>query len=114
MTSKERIPVSTRYSDDDLELVVADTYEELLAKVEEAMRDEKIRVNGIGLKIQEDKAKLWEINSKLNEVWCGGRKIIPTNNIKHLGCVIQHNLKPYSQVELTYMKIKKMQFLSEI
>ena len=41
MTSVETIPVSTRYSDDNLELVVADTNEELRVKVEEILRDKK-------------------------------------------------------------------------
>lgn len=64
-------------------------------------------VNEIGIKIQGDKTMLWEINSKLNEVWCGGRKIIPTKTIKHLGSLIQHDLKSHSQAQLTYMKIKQ-------
>ena len=100
MTSEERIPVSTRYSDDDLELVVADTNEELLVKVEVAMRDKKVRVNRIGLKIQED-----QILYKRSLAW--RTKIIPTTSIKHLGCMIQHDLKPNCQVELTYIKMKQ-------
>jgi len=46
-------------------LLVADTDEELLAKMEEAMRDKKAYFNGIGFEIQEDQTKLWAINSKL-------------------------------------------------
>ena len=76
MTADERISVSTRYSDDDLELVVADTNEELPHKLEEILRNKKHRVTQIGLKLLEEKTKLWVINSDIKEVWYGGRKIM--------------------------------------
>ena len=47
------------------------------------------------------------INSEINEVWYGGRKITPMKNIKHLGCLTQQDLKPNSHVELTPRKIKQ-------
>ena len=39
MTAIVRIPVSTRYSDDNIESVVADTNEELRHKLEDILRD---------------------------------------------------------------------------
>lgn len=40
--------MSARYSDDDLELVAAETDEELQTKVEAALREKKIRFNELG------------------------------------------------------------------
>ena len=73
------------------------------------MKDKKHRVTQIGLKLQEEKTKLWVINSDIKEVWYGGCKITPMNDIKQLGCLTQHDLKPNSHVELTLRKIKQVE-----
>ena len=88
-------------------MVVGDTNKELRHKLEEILRDKNYRVTQIGLKLQEEKTKLWVINSDIEEVWYGGRKITPMNSKKDLGCLTQHDLKPNSHVELTLRKIKQ-------
>ena len=105
-TAEERLEFSTRYSDDDLELVVARTDEELRVKLAEVLRDKKYRVSRIGLKLQDTKTKLWTINSGIDEVCYEGLTLSPIKNLKHLGVVLQKDLKPLSHLEQTIVKLK--------
>ena len=89
MTEKRRIELSTRYSDNDTEMVVARTEGELRLKLDEVLADKKIRVNQIGLELQEAKTKLLVIYSEIDGVWYGGIKLTPINDMKHLGVILQ-------------------------
>ena len=55
MRDDRRIDLSTRYSEDETEIVVARTEEELRLKLDEVLSGKKIRVSQIGLKLQEAK-----------------------------------------------------------
>ena len=105
-TAEERLEFSTKYSDDDIELVVARTDEELRAKLAEVLKDKNYRVSQIGLKLQAAKTKVWTINSEIDEVCYEGLTLSPIKSLKHLGVVLQKDLKPLSHLEQTIVKLK--------
>lgn len=74
LTSKECIPLSVRYSDEDLEIVVAESYQELQSKIKVALRENKIRAHELGLKIKDLTTKVWKITPKLGKMWLQGKK----------------------------------------
>ena len=67
-TAASRIEFSTKYSDDDVEIVVARTDHQLKKKLDEVLCDKESRVTQIGLKLQTEKTKLWVINSQIDDV----------------------------------------------
>ena len=46
-------------------------------KIPHCAREKEIRVNEVGLKIQDSNTKIWEIDSKLSEIWFQRQKINP-------------------------------------
>ena len=106
-TAEGRMEFSTRNSDDDVEIVVARNDDELRTKLDEVLRDKKARVTQIGLKLQTAKTQLWFINSEIDDVWYEGLKLTPSNNLKHLGVVLQNDLKCLSHLEQTISKVKQ-------
>ena len=106
-TAKGRIEFSTKYSDDDVEIVVARTDNQLRTKLDDVLRDKESRVTQIGLRLQTEKTKLWVINSQIDDVFYEGLKITASSNLKHLGVVLQNDLKPLSHLEQTITKLKQ-------
>ena len=106
-TAAARIEFSTKYSDDDVEIVVARTDHQLRIKLDEVLSDKESRVTQIGLKLQTKKTKLWVINSQIDDVLYEGLKITASSSLKHVGVVLQNDLKPLSHLEQTMSKLKQ-------
>ena len=106
-TAKGRIEFSTKYSDDDVEIVVARTDDQLRTKLDDVLRDKESRVTKIGLRLQTEKTKIWAINSQIDDVFYEGLKITASSSMKHLGVVLQNDLKPLSHLEQTITKLKQ-------
>lgn len=106
-TAEGRIEFSTKYSDDDVEIVVARTDHQLRTKLDEVLRDKESRVTHIGLELQTEKTKLWVINSQIDDVSYEGLKITASSNLKHLGVVSQNDLNTLSHLEQTISKLKQ-------
>ena len=69
------------------------TDDELRTKLDEVLRDKESPVTQIGLKLQTAKTKLWVINTQIDDVCYEGLKLTASNNLKHLGVVLQKDLK---------------------
>ena len=106
-TAEGRIELSTKYSDDDGEIVVSRTDHQLRTKLDEVQRDKESRVTHIGLKLQTEKTKLWVTNSQIDDVFYEGLKITASSSLKHLGVLLQNDLKPMSHLEQTISKLKQ-------
>ena len=98
-TNKDDMEVSTRYSDDDTEIVSAESIAQLRVNVRNALQEKKRRVENTGLTLQPDKTKILEINCKLGRIQFDEAEILPVKSMKHLGSWLQSDLKPRLHVE---------------
>ena len=105
-TAVEDLKISCRYSDDDIEIISANSSRELSLKIKQALLKKKTRVQNTGLTQQTSKTNILLVNCTLDPIEFEGNICVQSNTMKYLGAWLKADLKPQTQVDAVLSKLR--------